>query len=398
MLRPSGLITLLRAGAVLIATGGAVSVLAIAASPNLVSVVTPMLLFLIALGVAAAIWAIAALPSHRSAGPVDFSAEVGRALARMQTQLDTTSTRLLELHEQAERIQRTQQTMQLQPPPLTLTPADLEPMFQGLRELREITMLTDAERRDRLERYRQDRRTALVKQAYDFVAMREWSKAERLVLSMESEFPNDNEVGKARHYLEHARKLNEEEAVARGMREVEELIAGTSWDQAHARARALVEGFPHNGPVRALLDRVQREREIFQESTVARLFDELRHDIDRRMWRRAFMHAQNLLERFPTHPRSDGLRRQLKTLQDNAEIEERQELEVRIQELVKSQRFEEAIALGEDLIRRYPLSPQAESLDALLPRLRDLASRGEEDGSEPAPHIDAEISSPQRST
>ena len=109
------------------------------------------------------------------------------------------------------------------------------------------------------------------------------------------------------------------------------------------------------------------------------MFDELRHDIDRRMWRRAFMHAQHLLERFPTHARAEAVRRQLKTLQDNAEIEERQEIEVRIQELIKAQRFEEAIALGEDLIRRYPLSPQAESLDTLLPRLRDLADHGIEE-------------------
>jgi hypothetical protein len=35
-----------------------------------------------------------------------------------------------------------------------------------------------------------------------------------------------------------------------------------------------------------------------------------------------------------------------------------------------------AIALAEDLIRRYPLSPQAESLETLLPRIRELASKG----------------------
>jgi outer membrane protein assembly factor BamD (BamD/ComL family) len=219
----------------------------------------------------------------------------------------------------------------------------------------------------------------MIKQAFELVGARQWHGAERLVMSMETEFPGDHDVAKARNYLNHARHLNEEETLAATVRDVESLMQSANWDHALSRATALVEGFPDNGRARELLQRVQRERDAYYESTVARMFDELRHDIDRRMWRRAFMHAQHLLERFPSHPRAEAVRRQLKTLQDNAEIEERQELEVRIQELIKSQRLDEAIALGEDLIRRYPMSPQAESLDTLLPRLRDLAEHGAEE-------------------
>ncbi len=54
-------------------------------------------------------------------------------------------------------------------------------------------------------------------------------------------------------------------------------------------------------------------------------------------------------------------------------IEERQEREDRIQELVKSKRYAEAILMSEQLIREFPLSPQAEQLEAMLPRLRQLA-------------------------
>jgi outer membrane protein assembly factor BamD (BamD/ComL family) len=306
-----------------------------------------------------------------------------RALARMQSELDTVASRVLEVREQNDRIAQVQQDMQVQrehraPQTGALTAADLEPLHQAIRDLRELAMLTEGERRERLARDRQDRRAAMIKQAFDLVGQRQWHGAERLVTSLETEFPSDHDVAKARNYLNHARLLNEQETLARTVREVEELMHNANWDHAMARAKALVEGFPDNGRARELMHRVQHERDAFHESTVARMFDELRHDIDRRMWRRAFMHAQHLLERFPTHARAEAVRRQLKTLQDNAEIEERQEIEVRIQELIKAQRFDEAIALGEDLIRRYPMSPQAESLDTLLPRLRDLAEHGVE--------------------
>jgi len=334
------------------------------------------------------------------------SPEVTRALARMQAQLDTVASRVLEVREQSDQIAQAQQSLQAQHQahdqmPMALTQSDLEPLHEAMRELRDLTMLTDAERKERVGRYRQDRRASMIKQAFELVGARQWHGAERLVMSMETEFPGDHDVAKARNYLNHARQLNEAETVSRTVREVDALVQNAAFDPALAQAKALVEGFPTNGAARELLQRVQHERDAYYESTVARMFDELRHDIDRRMWRRAFMHGQHLLERFPSHPRADAVRRQLKTIQDNAEIEERQELEVRIQELIRAQRLDEAITLGEDLIRRYPMSPQAESLDTLLPRLRDLAEHGaEEEELDPsygsgAP-IDDEITSAPR--
>jgi hypothetical protein len=377
---------------------GVVVARALVRAANGQDVADNLVLAVVALALGVALAALVNAVAHlvtRGAG--EMPPELSRGITRMQVQLDAISGRVLEVREQTERVAQVQQAMYARhdepreaPPPMALAPSDLEPVHQALRDLRDLVMLTDAERKERIDRYRQERRAGLIKQAFDMVSARQWHNAERLVLGMETEFPSDDEVAKVRNYLNHARKLNEEETVTRTVREIEDLIAAASWDQALARARSLVEGFPDNGPAHEVLHRVQREREAYYESTVARMFDELRHDIDRRMWRRAFMHAQHLLERFPTHSRADSLRRQLKTLQDNAEIEERQELEVRIQELVKAQRFEEAIALGEDLIRRYPMSPQAESLDTLLPRLRELADQGVEDFVAPSPDVDVD--------
>jgi hypothetical protein len=94
--------------------------------------------------------------------------------------------------------------------------------------------------------------------------------------------------------------------------------------------------------------------------------------------RAALEGAQKLLEAYPTHARANKIRQQLKTIAYNAEVEERQEHEMRIQQLVRGRRFAEAVELAEDVMKRYPGSPQAQSLDEMLPKLRDLAEHGDE--------------------
>src|SRR4029450_8762774 len=112
----------------------------------------------------------------------------------------------------------------------------------------------------------------------------------------------------------------------------------------------LCNDFPGNLEAQNLQTRLLRERDIHIDSSVSRMVEEIRHDIDRRLWRGALMHAQRLLERFPQHPKTQRMREQLPTLRENAEIEERQELEVRIQELVRSRKFNEAIVVSEELL------------------------------------------------
>ena len=108
------------------------------------------------------------------------------------------------------------------------------------------------------------------------------------------------------------------------------------------------------------------------------MYEEVQADVDRRSWREALEGAQRLLEAYPTHARANKLRQQLKTIAHNAEIEERQEHEMRIQQLVRGRRFAEAVELAEDVMKRYPGSPQAQSLDEMLPKLRDLAEHGDD--------------------
>jgi hypothetical protein len=43
---------------------------------------------------------------------------------------------------------------------------------------------------------------------------------------------------------------------------------------------------------------------------------------------------------------------------------------------VKNRRFAEAVAVAEEVVRRFPDSPQANALEERLPHLRELAEHG----------------------
>jgi hypothetical protein len=133
-------------------------------------------------------------------------------------------------------------------------------------------MLPEVERRERFDRTRRERKAAVVKQSFDLVAAHEWQKAERLVLQMETEFPNDDEVAKSRNYLNHARRLNEQETVAREKQEVERLLSIADWNDALVRARALVNGFPgQRGSARAAEPSLARTGAVRRDQRSARL-------------------------------------------------------------------------------------------------------------------------------
>jgi hypothetical protein len=324
--------------------------------------------FLLAIGAATAIFALASLISREAIAPPEVTA----SLQRMQQQLMELDVKLKELDLMNDRAHRAPQ-----PQPQH---KDYSQQFQqiahALEEVRQVSLLPDADRRERLKVHREQRKAIMLKELYGLVPAHDWPRAERLLITLETEYPNDSEVAKGRSYLDHSRKLFQDETMIRSSREIEELVAAASFERALEKVNLLVQGFPTSPEAHTLAARVQKEFDTHQETTVQRMFEEIKHDSERRMWKRALMHAEHLLGRFPTHRYAEAVRMQLATLQENAEIQERQEMEVRIQELIHDRQFDEAIELAEDVVRRYPLSPQAESLEKLLPKIRELAREG----------------------
>jgi hypothetical protein len=264
------------------------------------------------------------------------------------------------------------------------TPDILISLQRLFEELRDLSLLTDEQRRQRADQMLEKRKADALAGARALVRNRRWVEAETAVAEIEREWPGDGAVAAIREELTGAMIEAETAAVAARESEIETEMSLSHWDQAVSLARALAVDYPASVRAVQLLDRVERENAIYTETTVQRLYEEIRHSSERRTWRRALEHAQTLLDKFPAHPRSEPIRKQIKTIQDNAEIEERQEQEARIGELIRARRFREAIDLSEELLGRFPASRQAETITKLLPRVRELAAEEEKQVAKPS--------------
>jgi tetratricopeptide (TPR) repeat protein len=246
-----------------------------------------------------------------------------------------------------------------------------------LEELRDAVLLDEGERRQRRMAMLSARADALASEANGAIVGRHWGRAHQLLGALASVKNDDPRLSHLNKRLADARRASEDHALARLRATVEDQMALGQWDEAFATSSKFAADFPDNAEGQGLLQRVTRERDIYIETTSGNLYDEIKQDIDRRNWRRALTGAQRLLERFPDHRRSEKIRGQLRTIQDNAEIEQRQEQEARIGELIRGKRLHEAIEMAEDLVQIFPDSPQAERLREMLPKLRDRAIQQE---------------------
>ncbi len=242
-----------------------------------------------------------------------------------------------------------------------------------LDENRELSMMSDAQRKSRFLQHSSRRKTLLLRQARNHIGANQFADAERIIEQCKSSYGNGDDVTDVGRQLQTARSSSVNVAIDNAGAQVEDLMALSRWDEAMAIADGVVHNHPDNEAAQALRDRVARERDVFRNVACQRLYDEIRQDVDHRDWRKALAGTQKLLERFGDLPRADKVRSTLRTIQDNAEIQERQDFEARIQDLIRSRRFSDAIELSDELIARFPDSPQAEKLRDLLPKLRERA-------------------------
>lgn len=274
----------------------------------------------------------------------------------------------------------------LQATPDSATPGSLADPAMGerivalLEEIREVSLMNDAQRQTRLHQHLEARRRATLDQVYHCFRTGHWSTADQLLTALEAEFATDAPTKQARGEFHRQRTAAESQTFTQAEQRVRDLAHVNSWDRAIGSAQEFVNNFPANVDGRHLLTQVCRDYDAFRDSAFQRRYEQVQANVDRRLWRAALVDAQSLLEEFPAHTRANRIRQQLQTIRENAQIEERQEHEVRIQLLVTHRRFAEAVELAEEVVRRFPDSPQAEALEERIPQLRELAEHGDGNG------------------
>lgn len=250
-------------------------------------------------------------------------------------------------------------------------------VVQQLREINENTLLDDRGRENKLELLAQQHRKAVFLDVDRLVRSRDWARAKLLLEGLKHRYPDTVEVSEALDRLDGLRKQAFDDDLAQAKKLINDLIAISAWDKATAQAEALLEKHPDMAEPKELLANVSAERQKFRTEQIKRISADVQQNVNRRRWTEATQAAGQLIEKYPDSTEAEALKNRLPTLQANAEIEKRQQLEEQIKDLVRRRNFIQARELAKHVIETYPDSPQAQALRAQTPKLEELAREQE---------------------
>ena len=248
-----------------------------------------------------------------------------------------------------------------------------------LVEIRDNTLLDEAQRRGKLEELASQEIQHLGRQIRQALADGQFQSARTALGQLQQRFPNASDAAAGlQAELDAATAASEDRDVAEATRQVEELMSISGWERAEQLSRQLLDDHPGSDAARALHERVRREHTLFVDEQRGRMFAEVQRYTSRRRWKDALDAAHAFLERFPDSVEAESLRQQMPTLEGNAEIQQRQDLEAQIKDLIRKHRFSEAVELARTVIQTYPNSPQADVLRNQMARLERRAADEEQ--------------------
>jgi hypothetical protein len=250
----------------------------------------------------------------------------------------------------------------------------LEQIGELLQEISENVLLTPEQRqarhRQRIERMHRDLGDVLSR----LLADGKFPEAQRRVDEYARSFPDERAaVEQLQARIEQARSQVEESDYQQAAGRMRDFMGMAAWERAEDVIQELLARHPRSQRVRSLGDDLRQERGKFEQQQRQQLLGEIEQLTGRKEWRSAFRQATDLLGRFPTSAEAQSVRGKMDTLRDNAEIEIRRDLEEQLKELMRTHRYIEGLALAQDIIAKYPNSPQAKALKEQLPQMMSKA-------------------------
>jgi len=248
----------------------------------------------------------------------------------------------------------------------------LEQILAQLVELNENILLTGEQREAR----RQAREEALSGRFTDLIerAMgeEEFDAAEGHLTSFIERSPGNPICERLAGQLAEARQAARRRDVEACTRQVQDLMATSSFARAEELAEQLRGQYPADADVAELFEHVRREAETFETERRGRMYGEVQKSAAARQWRSALDAARRFIEAYPDSVDADAVRAMVPTIEGNAKLEEVRELRDRIRDLIERRRYAEAADYAQDLIQRYPDTRAAAELMGQLARLREL--------------------------
>jgi len=257
--------------------------------------------------------------------------------------------------------------------PVGTTPAvggNLAPLME---QLRDFTLMSEEQRQRFSARHWIRRRDALTEIIERNVLVGDWpaafSRLEDLILLL----PEDPQVRELKERVESEQSARLEEDLRAARAQIRRYLSTASWQQAEETAAEIQRKYTNKPDAGILIEEVRREREAWERENMERLFRDISSATEKRHWRQAVLAVEEFIRRYPNETRAEALRLDLPTLTENAAAQERREQEEHFKDLLKHQRYNEAIAVARIVIQKYPTSPTATELNKLLPRVEELA-------------------------
>ena len=250
---------------------------------------------------------------------------------------------------------------------------DMEEMIVLLREVRDISLLTEEQRSLRLQAQGKAALSLLQREVPVLLREHNWIEARNRVQVARERFPSFAEWDALERKIEQMRAQVEARDIEDAERQIADLTSLGAWDRVAEVVNELLERHPDAPRANELAQGLRAERNKAEAQQRTKLMEQAQQASNQREWKSALSAATALIQRFPKSPEAQALRMQLPTLQENAEIQIRQQMESQIRDLIKQQRFDEALRVTHELLQQYPDSPQASVLREQLPRLEEKA-------------------------
>jgi len=252
----------------------------------------------------------------------------------------------------------------------TFDPSEL---LRLLADIRDTLVLPADQRQRRFQNMFQAELQKRLADAETFVASGDFHRARAQLKILTARFGPNDRIRAVETQVEKAARAAQEQDVRHARERIKDLMGLNQWDQAERLARELADKYPTAAEPLGFIEHVCRERQLYEQRHRNRLHDEIQQFVHQRRWQEAAQAARQFIGTFPVGPDTEALQVQLETLEANAEIQTRQELEQQIKECIRQKQYWDALALARRIMADYPFSPQANALRAKLPRLEELA-------------------------
>jgi hypothetical protein len=267
---------------------------------------------------------------------------------------------------------------QVAPPPMVVPPTQQEQRaaavsaqtIEMLEQVRDLLLMNQEQREERGRQHWAARKEYLRKVIDQQIHEGDWAAAERSVQELHAAAPDDPSIETLARRIEEEQNQRLQAAVATARERARHYMSITAWPQAEELVADLRGRFPNSAEVEALAGELLHEKETFDRETIQRLFMDLKDATEHRMWRRALASAEELVRRYPHEKKVEKL--DVATIRENAEAQERREQEELFKDLLKRQRYEEALGVAYAVINKYPASTSAAELNRLLPKVEEL--------------------------